>query len=315
MEIKIEKKIAYLQETKDAIKSALIEKGQTVSDTDTFRSYAEKILGIEVGGGATAEDIIPEQELTFVYDESSYAYVLSGHNLFNVTSIALGKKYKVVWGSDEYSCTAVEGIFLGQYPMIGIGNPIAIGGENNNMPFAIGYIPIPDDGDSQYSCIIVSLDGSASKRVRVYQDVGNEKEVRYTSGTFTPTANKTVHTITHGLGVVPDLIVVQIAKTIKETDMPNYYNTIYGGFAFSSAFLEKLPSDMRGVFGAWWTWIGGDFGFVNAGTGGLDEPESSLKKIYGLIRGANASTFMVGGTSNQMPKDVPYHWYALTGLL
>jgi hypothetical protein len=133
--------------------------------------FPTKILGIEVGGGATVEDIIPEQELTFVYDESNRVHVLSGHNLFNVTSIALGKKYKVVWGSDEYSCTAVEGLYLGQYPMIGIGNPYAIGGEDNNMPFAIGYITIPDDGDSQYSCIIVSLDGSASKRVRVYQDV------------------------------------------------------------------------------------------------------------------------------------------------
>lgn len=134
--------------------------------------FPTKILGIEVGGGATVEDIIPEQELTFVYDESNGVYTLGGHNLFNITSIALGKEYKVVWGSDEYSCTAVEGLYLGQYPMIGIGNPYAIGGENNNMPFAIGYITIPDDGDSQYSCIIASLDGSASKRVRVYQEAG-----------------------------------------------------------------------------------------------------------------------------------------------
>ena len=274
-----------------------------------------EIEGI-TGGGATIEEIIPEQELTFTQDPSSGGYVMTGHNLFNVTSIALGKKYKVVWGSDEFSCTAVEGLYLGQYPMIGIGNPYAIGGENNNMPFAIGYITIPDDGDSQYACIIASLDGSASKRVRVYQDVSNEKEVRYTSGTFTPTADKTVHTISHGLGVVPDLIIVTPGFTIKESEMANRYNTIYGGFAFSSAFLEKIPSDIRGVFGAWWTWVGGDFGFMNTGNpDGLDVAESSMNKIYGRIRGANTSTFMVGGTSNNMPAGFKYQWYALTGIL
>lgn len=286
-------------------------------DTATMKpvDFPTKILGIEVGGGATAKDIIPEQELTFVYDESNGVYTLGGHNLFNITSIALGKEYKVVWGSDEYSCTAVEGIFLGQYPMIGIGNPIAIGGENNNMPFAIGYITIPDDGDSQYSCIIASLDGSASKRVRVYQDVSNEKEVRYTSGKFTPTTDKTIHTITHGLGVVPDLIVVRIGQTIKETDMPNYYNTIYGGFLFNSAFLEKLPSDMRNNFGAWWVWWGGNFGFLNTGNdAGLDKV-GSVATYYGQIRNGNASTFQVGSTTFNMPKDIHYIWFALTGLL
>jgi hypothetical protein len=62
-------------------------------DTATMKpiDFPTKILGIEVGGGATGEDIIPEQELTFVYDESNRVHVLSGHNLFNVTSIALGK--------------------------------------------------------------------------------------------------------------------------------------------------------------------------------------------------------------------------------
>lgn len=42
----------YLSETKDLIKAALIEKGQAVSDTDTFRSYAGKVLAIETGGGS-----------------------------------------------------------------------------------------------------------------------------------------------------------------------------------------------------------------------------------------------------------------------
>lgn len=39
-------KLEYVAETKEQIKSALIEKGQTVADSDTFRSYADKIAAI-----------------------------------------------------------------------------------------------------------------------------------------------------------------------------------------------------------------------------------------------------------------------------
>lgn len=40
-------KLNYLQSTKEAIKSALIEKGVSVADSDTFRSYADKISDIK----------------------------------------------------------------------------------------------------------------------------------------------------------------------------------------------------------------------------------------------------------------------------
>jgi hypothetical protein len=57
MGIETNKKLAYLSETKDLIRAALIEKGQTVGNADTFRSYADKILSIPVvisgGGGET----------------------------------------------------------------------------------------------------------------------------------------------------------------------------------------------------------------------------------------------------------------------
>ena len=46
-------KLTYLSGTKDAIKQAIIGKGVEVSDTDTFRSYADKISSIQTGGGTT----------------------------------------------------------------------------------------------------------------------------------------------------------------------------------------------------------------------------------------------------------------------
>ena len=50
----IAEKLTYLNDTKTAIKNAVVAKGVSVSDTDTFRSYADKIGQIS-GGGATTK--------------------------------------------------------------------------------------------------------------------------------------------------------------------------------------------------------------------------------------------------------------------
>lgn len=47
-------KLDYLEETKDLIKNAIESKGVSVSDTDTFRDYADKIG--EISGGGTPEE-------------------------------------------------------------------------------------------------------------------------------------------------------------------------------------------------------------------------------------------------------------------
>ena len=46
-------KFQYIEGTKQAIKKAIKNKGVDVSDTDTFRSYAEKIESIGGGGGGS----------------------------------------------------------------------------------------------------------------------------------------------------------------------------------------------------------------------------------------------------------------------
>ena len=49
----LKEKLNYLLETKEAIKQALIKQQVTVTEGDTFRSYADKIAGIEGGGGGS----------------------------------------------------------------------------------------------------------------------------------------------------------------------------------------------------------------------------------------------------------------------
>lgn len=56
-------KLSYLSTTKESIKNSIKNKGVTIADTDTFRSYANKIASIQVGvdtsdGTATASDIL-----------------------------------------------------------------------------------------------------------------------------------------------------------------------------------------------------------------------------------------------------------------
>lgn len=65
----INNKLDYLDETKQLIKQAIIDKGQEVSDEDTFRSYVDKISNIETGNDtkdatATSNDIL--------YPETAY---------------------------------------------------------------------------------------------------------------------------------------------------------------------------------------------------------------------------------------------------
>lgn len=60
----IDNQLAYLEETKSLLKDAIINKGQNIQDTDTFRSYANKIDQISTlteetaDATATANDIV-----------------------------------------------------------------------------------------------------------------------------------------------------------------------------------------------------------------------------------------------------------------
>ena len=53
----------YLAQTKTVIKNAIVNKGQIISDSDSFREYAQKITNIPTGtdtsdATATANDIL-----------------------------------------------------------------------------------------------------------------------------------------------------------------------------------------------------------------------------------------------------------------
>ena len=76
-------KLSYLLDTKEAIKDALIEKGATVEDTDTFRSYADKILSLQIGGGSD-ELFIQDTEPTITSSPAMWLDTSNGSNILKI---------------------------------------------------------------------------------------------------------------------------------------------------------------------------------------------------------------------------------------
>lgn len=77
-------KLAKVLETKLNIKQAIIEKGVSVLDTDTFASYPDKIKAISGGGGSTGEG---GADKIFVENKSSVEYSKGDKVLVNFVNI------------------------------------------------------------------------------------------------------------------------------------------------------------------------------------------------------------------------------------
>lgn len=58
-------KLNYLLDTKEAIKEAIINKDVKVTDTDTFRSYADKINSISINQGIVTESSAQSSNVSY----------------------------------------------------------------------------------------------------------------------------------------------------------------------------------------------------------------------------------------------------------
>lgn len=58
-------KLNYLLGTKEAIKEAIINKKVEVDDSDTFRSYADKINGININQGMSTESSVQTPNVSY----------------------------------------------------------------------------------------------------------------------------------------------------------------------------------------------------------------------------------------------------------
>lgn len=120
----IAEKLTYLNETKNAIKEAIVNKGVSVNDSDTFRSYADKISSIEAGGGTSGED---EFEAIFMssIDDSLGANVTKlpngitsiGHSAFyNCSNLALTELPNSITSIKRNSFSTCPGLKITKIP-------------------------------------------------------------------------------------------------------------------------------------------------------------------------------------------------------
>ena len=101
-------KLNYLKETKTAIKNALVEKGVEVADSDTFRSYAQKVADIQAGGGDF--DALIDGSLTEI---SSGATSVRKNFFYNYTGL-ISASFPNATTIDEYAfyiCRTLKDIY------------------------------------------------------------------------------------------------------------------------------------------------------------------------------------------------------------
>lgn len=87
----IQDKLAYLEDTKEQIKQAIVAKGVSVSDSDTFRSYADKIGSIETGGGTG------DCSVSACFDDVGYTFV----PVYIQEGLETAAQFKAAWNPEN----------------------------------------------------------------------------------------------------------------------------------------------------------------------------------------------------------------------
>lgn len=169
------------------------------------------------GGSSDKKIILAEQNFEgFAYMEEFGAYVYN-FNSDAPFSLDSNETYVIQWDGTEYECVAqsndefIEGSIL-------VGNLSHLGGNGNNEPFLIGYLPSTTGG------AFYSFDNSTAHTVGIYQKNGNSgsgSDVTIVAKKGTFISEGITHTLEHGLGVVPLFIWVYPAAgylTAQKTD-------------------------------------------------------------------------------------------------
>lgn len=141
---------------------------------------------------------------------------------------------------------------------------------------------------------------------------GESPSTKIAGGQFT--ANGSPITIQHGLGVVPDMVIVWCPNTIgKPTStfmqlyvgFSNAFRT-YAGSAYESVSIKKFISTIYvNNFSS---------GNVNGNTIGGSESYDIDKQSNKTINSANVDSFVVGSGSVSPYNGEPYYWFAIGGL-
>ena len=129
---------------------------------------------------------------------------------------------------------------------------------------------------------------------------GSKTYKRYT-GSFT--ANTGVQTVNHGIGEVPDFVLILPQFTPEALKL-----TFAVGY--SQAMVDKLGG---GYFNRASGLTSGSGSITLSSNEGIDKPNTTYA-AYGVIRDTTENQFTVGGTTFALKTGANYSWEAITGL-
>lgn len=187
-------KLNYILETKESIKQAIIDKGVEVIDTDTFRSYADKIKSIE-----TVIDGVKNQEITITTNGDFFPE--EGYTGFGKVTVDINSV------KNQDLTVTTNGSYIADTGYTGLGTvTVDVGTEIEKTYTEDGTYTIDaiEEGASAYKTITVIVDESASRVEKSY--TLTEEDLKNNTVTIEADEGTSMNKITIDLSVIADLL-------------------------------------------------------------------------------------------------------------
>lgn len=288
------------------IRSALIRKPDTLTPENIAAGVSiAGILGTLTGGDGESDILLPTTEMTFT-ENPDYGYMWMASPA--LCELEIGKKYVVTWDGTDYTC---EGIDLSAMMegAVAIGNLAFVGGPDTGEPFALAYDPGAQADGVVYDSNICLTGDTNTHYIKIAKA---PKTLTVKTGTVTATASPC--TATHGMGFVPDIIMVWVNKPLENRKMDmaiGFSNAMYEAFGAGSwGFLRNALQAGTDANGS---------PILNIGTmsfsAGFEGTEGAMG---GMIRSVTATSFVFGGDGTGfnygLITTAPYNWMAIGGI-
>lgn len=288
-----------------------------------------------------AKTLFPSQTFTSVYNSAYSAYTCG---VSGVTfSLEIGETYSVVWDGAQYACTAIDGSAVATGTVM-IGNASPFGLNSNGEPFVIAVADgemvigcLTDTEATSHTAAIYKINEyliatatlkSIANAIRtktggtdaiLVPDMASQIEgitgggsedgegASWVSASGSFKATATSHTITHNLGVKPDIMMVWAV-----TPVTGAYE-IMASTGISSGVAEALSGSAIGkhtVFSA-----SAGYGLTYGISAAMDSGNTTLE-TNGMLRDSTETTVIVGGGSpiGVLVSGNQYEWFAIGGI-